>query len=99
MKVKNNTDITFQVPLNFEGAVLNGSIQTDRPSKTQFFILNRNKSFYKKHGKVYERIRVYRQELNSETGGILTDEFLYMDEFEIRYALPADIVISESEIN
>ena len=99
LKVKNNTAITFQVLLNFEETVLNGRIQADYPGKTQFYVLNRNKIFYKKHGKVYEKVGIYRQKLDLETNKIFADEFLYTDEFEIGYVLPADTIVSESKMN
>lgn len=97
LKVKNGTGMSFQIKLSFDGPYLSGRILTDQAVRSRYDILNRDKRFYKKAGKVYEKVSVYRQQIDLETEQVQMESLLYTDVFEIGYLLPETTEVSESE--
>ncbi len=97
LKVQNATNITFQIELAFDEQSLHGRIWADQPAQSRYGIVNREKGFFQKDQKTYERVSVYRQEIDLITERLLSESFLYTDVFEIGYPLPEKTEIEEEK--
>lgn len=97
LKVKNDTNMNFQIELSFDKLYLYGRILTEQAFNSRYDILNRDKRFYKKAGKVYEKVSVCRQKIDLGTEQVQSESRLYTDVFEIGYPLPEEIEVLESE--
>lgn len=97
LKVKNPTGMTFQIILSFDEPCLYGSILADQVTPRRYDILNRDKRFYRRNGKLYEQVEVCRQEINPKTGQVLSESLLYADVFEIGYPPAWETEIAERE--
>lgn len=95
LKVKNNTNLTFQIEIAIDKPHIYGRIFVDQAQGYSYRVINRNKSFFKKDGKTFERVSVYRQEIDSKSQLVVSESLLYPDVFEIGYPLPEGTVIHE----
>lgn len=98
LKVKNETDTTFQIDLSFAGFVLYGRLLTDRAMPYRYEVVNRDKQFFKQDSKIYEQVSVCRQCIDYTAGEVHPEELLYTDVFEIGYPLPEETDIISKEI-
>jgi vancomycin resistance protein VanW len=99
LKVKNNTQATLQISLGFNETHLFGSIFADRTAPCRYHIVNRNKHFLEKDGRIFEQVTVCRQNINHTTNKTEAVELLYTDEFEIGYSLDEEAGLSVIEEN
>jgi vancomycin resistance protein VanW len=97
LKMRNDTDIVFRVGLSFDYPYMHGEISASEPLPVHYDIVNRDKRFFKKAGRVYERVSVNRREIDPQTGEIRSESLLYTDVSEIGYPLPEGISTPESE--
>ncbi len=97
LKVKNETDLTFQIDLSFAGSVLYGRLLTDRAMPYRYEITNRDKLFFKRDRKIFEKVSVCRHCVDYNLGKVHPEQLLYTDMFEIGYPLPEEIEIISKE--
>lgn len=90
LKVKNDTELTFQIDLSFADAILHGRLLTDQAMSSRYEIANRDKQFFKREGRIFEHVSVCRQCIDYSTGQLLPEQLLYSDIFEIGYPLPEE---------
>ena len=90
LKVKNETDSTFQIDLSYADTVLHGRLLTDETKPCRYEITNRDKLFFKQGTKIYEQVSVWRQCIDYASGQIQPGQLLYTDVFEIGYPLPEE---------
>lgn len=95
LKVKNNTSLTFQIEISINRPHIYGRIFVDQAKGYCYEVVNRDKSFFKKDGKIFERVSVCRQVLDSKSQHVVSESLLYTDVFEIGYSLPEGTVIQE----
>ncbi len=93
LKMKNETDWTFQIDLSFEGSVLYGRLLTDQTMPCRYEITNRDKLFFRQDKKIYEQVVVCRQCIDYKSGETHPEQLLYTDVFEIGYSLPEETEI------
>ncbi|QAT61239.1 MULTISPECIES: glycopeptide resistance accessory protein VanW [Tissierellales] len=93
LKVKNETNITFQILISFDDSYIYGRILTDMDTDYKYEITNRDKIFYKEHDKIYEQVSIYQQKIDKNTNEIIAESKLYTNLCEIGYSLPKDIEI------
>ena len=98
LKVKNETDLTFQIELSFAGSVLCGRLLTNRVMTYRYEVVNRDKLFFKRDNKIFEQVSVCRQCIDDAAGEIHPEEFLYTDVFEIGYPLSEETDVISKEI-
>ena len=98
LKIRNQTDQTFQIDLVFDDTHLYGRILTERDWPCRYEIANRDKLFFKRQGKIYEQVSVVRQGVDKQTGNMAQEQMLYTDVFEVGYTLPEGLLIKESLI-
>ena len=94
LKVKNQTGLTFQIDLSFNGSCLYGRILTDQVMPYRYDVTNRDKMFFKRGGKVFEQVSVCRQCTDYQWRDIQPTQLLYTDIFEIGYPLPEETEIA-----
>ena len=88
LKVKNETDVTFQIGIAFDSANITGSLFTDKAMPFIYEIDGKDLSYFRKNGKVYQKISIYRLEMASDTREVLSESLLYENVCEINYQLP-----------
>ena len=94
LKVRNDTDTTFQIIISFDDEFMYGHILSDSEQAYEYEIFNENIAYYKKNGKVLRKASVDCNRLDKETQE--TDHIqLYNNVCEIGYTLPDNIEIAE----
>lgn len=88
LKVKNETDITFQIGIAFDSVNITVSLFTDKAMPFIYKIEGKNLSYFRKNGKVYQKISIYRREIAVDTRAVLSESLLYENLCEIDYQLP-----------
>lgn len=97
LKVKNNTGCTFQIEISIDGPYIYGRIFVDRAIGHRYEVINRDKRFFQKDGKTFERVSVCRQEIDIKSEQAVSENLLYTDVFEIGYLLPEGTAIAEEK--
>lgn len=95
LKVKNETDITFQISLSFDNANISGSLLTDKAVPFIYEIEGKDLSYFHKNGVVYQKISIYRREIDINTREVKSENLLYTNLCEICYQLPDDTLITD----
>lgn len=99
LKVKNQTDLTYQIELNFDGKYLHGRILADKALPYRCEVVNKDKMYFKENGKLFERVSVYRQNLDSKSGLVRSEARLHTDVFEIGYSLSDEAEFQETKVS
>jgi vancomycin resistance protein VanW len=95
LKVKNETDMTFQIGIAFDNANINGSLFTDKPLPFIYEIEGKGLSYFRKNGTVYQKIFIYRRKIDIDTVKLLSESLLYENSCVIGYQLPDDTPVIE----
>lgn len=88
LKVKNETDITFQIGISFDSTNITGSLFTDQAMPFQYEIVGKDLCYFRKNEKVHQKIAIYRREIACDTQEVLSESLLYENLCEIDYQLP-----------
>lgn len=98
LKVKNETNITFQIHITFDQEDIIGSIFTDRKTAYYYEIENRDLVYFSENAKVFQQVSIYQSQICCATGGQSCEKLLYKNLCEIGYQLPENIqVIKKGE--
>lgn len=95
LKVKNNTNYTYQIIIEFDKNYMYGKILCDEESKVDYEIMNGDFQYFKKNEKTYEQVSVIRRMIDKQTKKIISEQKLYDEIVEICYKLPKDVSIEE----
>ena len=95
LKVKNETDRVFQIGISFCDAAITGSLFTDKPFPLMYEITGDGLSYFRNKGTVYQKISIYRREVDIDTREILSEKLLYTNLCAIGYPLPGNIPVIE----
>ncbi|MEL1134528.1 glycopeptide resistance accessory protein VanW [Desulfitobacterium sp. THU1] len=95
LKVKNDTSLTFQIELAIDGPYMYGRILVGQANGYSYEVINRDKSFFRKEEKIFERVSVCRQVIDNKSQQPISENLLYTDVFEIGYPLPEGTPINE----
>lgn len=88
LKMKNETDILFQIGIAFDSENITVSLYTDRAVPSIHEIEGRDLTYFRKNGKVYQKISIYRREIAVNTRKTLSESLLYRNLCVIGYQLP-----------
>ncbi len=88
LKVKNETDMTFQIGIAFDDTHIIGSLFMDKDSPFIYEIEGKDLSYFRENSRIYEEISIYRREMAAGTQAILSERLLYKNLCEIGYRLP-----------
>ena len=84
LKVRNETENTFQLVIDFDEQFMRGRILTESPLKTNYEVFNSSVTYSRQNGKVYQLAEVKRLETNVERGEKM-ERKLYDNRCEITY--------------
>ena len=93
LKVKNDTDQTFQIVIAFDEENINGCVLTDVEPTATFYISNGQPLYYRKNGKVFEEVDIIQTLVPLIGNESISSNLLYRNCCEIGYQLPADTEI------
>ena len=94
LKVKNETDNTFQIIIDFDEEYLHGQIVSQKPVETEYTVYNSSVSYIRQNGKVYQLAGVCRTEIDKSSAR-KEERDLYRNRCEIAYQLPENIRVEE----
>lgn len=97
LKVRNDTDNTYQIVIDFDSKYMYGKILSDKDMKTIHTITNEDFKYIKKNDKIYESIAVIKNITEKSNGNILEKIKLYEEVVEVNYELPKEVEIEEIE--
>ena len=95
LRVKNETNNTYQIDISFDDEFMYGRILSDKESNVKYKIINEEFKYIKKNEKVYECVDVTRLELDKNTNEEIKKEKLYDEKVLIEYELSKDIEVEE----
>ena len=98
LKMRNETDRTFQIELVFADNVLHGRLLADQAMSCRYEITNRDKLFMRQGNRIYEQVSVCRQCIDYKSGEIHPEQLLYTDQFEIGYPIPEETELISKEL-
>lgn len=93
LKVRNDTDYTFQIVITFDSTNIIGQILTDNDTGLVFKVTNGPLFYYRKDGKVFEEVDVIQDAFLAASGINTSTKLLYRNHCEIGYQLPGDTEI------
>ena len=96
LKVKNETDNTFQIIFSFDKTHMHGAILSDHEIQKKYEVFNQSVTYFRKNGKVYQSAVVCRLNENTEDKSWVNEE-LYKNQCQIGYDLPKEICIEDTE--
>lgn len=97
LKVRNDTEQSFQIIVAFDRELIRGSILTDREPEMVFHITSSEPVYYREADGIYEEVDVWRETislLDRRKAGL---ERLYHNRCKIGYPLPGDGKIIDRE--
>lgn len=97
LKVRNETDNTFQIEISFDDKYMHGRILSENAVGLAYLVFNPSVSYRKEGKKVYQIAPVCRRETDKDTGK-QTERELYVNQCEIAYKLPEGIKIQEGGV-
>ena len=97
LKVKNDTNETYQIVISFEDGMIVGQIRTASKPQIQYSIQNGQLQYYRENGKIYEQVDVIQNAISVPDGKDIGSKLLYQNCCEIGYELPKETFIKEKE--
>lgn len=94
LRLRNDTNCTFQLELAFDDVCIYGRIRADRPAEREYRVYNEKLRYIRRNGRVIQRTEVWREETERKTGA-QTRQKLYTNQCEIAYPLPEGTPIAE----
>lgn len=95
LRVRNDTDITFQVVISFDQDHITGRVYTARDLGLTYEAINENLVYYRQNGTVYEGVDVVQRAIDTSSGICVSTRRMYRNQCEIGYRLPAGTVVQE----
>lgn len=94
LKIKNETQYTFQIVITFDDEYMYGSILSDGEARFTYEIFNKDIRYFKDKGRIIQESSVYCNRTHNITQE-KREIFLYKNRCEIGYELPENIRIVE----
>lgn len=94
LKIRNDTDNTFQIGISFDDSFMYGCILSQNPLDMEYSVFNSSVSYVKCQGKIYQTAVVCLSETDKKTSR-KTEKKLYVNQCEITYKLPDSISVKE----
>ena len=87
LKIRNETDNTFQIEVSFDERFMYGRILSQNPVNTEYTVFNSSVSYIKQDGRLFQIAHVCRAEKDKKSD-IQVSKELYINRCEIGYELP-----------
>lgn len=94
LKIRNDTDNTFQIGINFDDNFMYGCILSQNPLGMEYSVFNSSVSYVKRQEKTYQTAVVCLSETDKKTF-MKKEKNLYVNQCEIAYELPDSINVKE----
>lgn len=91
LRVRNDTDMTFQISITFDDEHIIGRVFVDRATGQTWRVTNQNLTYTREATGLFEEVDVMQQVLDSATGRCLEKKRAYRNRCEICYQLPNEI--------
>lgn len=95
LKVRNDTDRTFQIHIAFDREKIYGYLYTDQQDPLVYSISNGPVSYYRRQDALWEEVDVIQTLADRETGQTQSTRTLYRNVCRIGYTLPEGTAIME----
>ncbi len=95
LKVRNETDETFQISIAFDPDCITGRLLTGGDTGVSYEIVSGQPFYSRRGGKVFEEVDVRRNVISASSGRNISSALLYKNTCEIGYQLPAGTQIAE----
>lgn len=95
LKVRNDTDYTFQLHIAFDGENISGYLYADRQDPLDYSVSNGPVAYYRRQGVVWEEVDVIQSLTNRENGQLQGARTLYRNVCRIGYRLPEGTPVIE----
>lgn len=97
LKVKNNTNASYQVLVWLDEENIYGAIAVKEAPAEKIVVTNGEVTYCAEAGKVLEEAPVYATRVNAQTGEELQKELLYVNRCIVTYPLPGHVAIQGEE--
>ena len=87
LKVKNDTEISFQISISFDEDHIIGRLLTDQDNGRFYEVVNGEPVYYHRSNKVFEEVDVKQKTILAATGDCTSEKLLYRNKCEISYPL------------
>lgn len=91
IKVKNDTDIRYQIVFEFDDESIHGSIYSDKKEDAIYQVRSENLMYSKEHDRTYRYNEIYRIKKDSINQEILGRELLLKNKTEIAYEIEENL--------
>ncbi|MDD4565345.1 MAG: VanW family protein [Eubacteriales bacterium] len=88
LKVKNETEMSFQISISFDEDHITGRLLTDQDNGKFYEVVNGESLYYRKNNKVFEEVDVKQKTIQIANGDYISEKLLYQNKCEIGYPLP-----------
>lgn len=95
LKVKNETEMSFQIRITFDKDHIIGRLLTDQNNGQFYEVINGKPLYYRKNDKIYEEVDVKQRTILTTTGDCISEKLLYRNKCEIGYPLPEGTAITQ----
>ena len=95
LKVRNDTNKTFQIGIDFDKTHIIGSLRMERDEGISYRVFNGPVTYFRQGNEIIESVDVMRERISKEDGQVLTETVLYCNQCEIGYPLPEGTQILE----
>ena len=95
LKVRNDTQTTFQISFVFDGEQIIGRVLANRYEGLTYEIVNGAPSYYRKKGAVYEEVDIRQKIVVRASDECIASNLLYRNRCRIGYPLPEGTLIEE----
>jgi vancomycin resistance protein VanW len=93
LKVKNETEYTFQVCIAFDEENITGSVFSDKDMGCHYEIKNGELIYYRKNNMIYEQVDIWKNRISNTTNQNMNSALVYQNVCEIGYPLPDHIKV------
>lgn len=95
LKVRNDTDYTFQIHISFDQEKIYGYLHADRQDPLTYSVSNGPVAYYRRQDAIWEEVDVFQTLTDRETGQAQDTRRLYRNICRIGYTLPKGTAIIE----
>lgn len=95
LRVKNDTDCTFQIAISFCDNHICGNILTDIEPTIDYHIANGQAVYYRNNGKIFEEVDIIQKLVSVQSKDCISSKILYSNCCEIGYQLPDEVIVNE----
>ncbi|MEG1559930.1 MAG: glycopeptide resistance accessory protein VanW [Clostridia bacterium] len=94
LKLKNETNFTFQICIDFDAENIIGRIFIDEDIGIHYELKNEELIYFRKDNAIFEQVKVYRSQISDATGEKSNRKLLYENSCKIGYKLPLDTKVN-----